>query len=196
MLDRDLTPVLQQVLDGDPDRGIVVLGPDRRAVYANDAARLHLQDGTPRAVETLLPESLQPWLDAYCARVPVTRGSTFAERSYPSDDDRRLRITLETLRRAGGPFYVLRTAMAVPWSEPTIRRMQLRFHLTLREAQVVHWVARGLSNEEAANKLGIVAKTVKNVLMSVYGKMRVRNRVELALRAHDAPLRPVDARTP
>ena len=43
-----------------------------------------------------------------------------------------------------------------------------------------------------AQKLGIVEKTVKNVLMSVFTKCNVRNRVQLALRAYDAPVPPVD----
>ena len=79
---------------------------------------------------------------------------------------------------------------------PTVRRLQSRFGLTLREAQVAAGVARGHTNAEVAGKLGIVEKTVKNVLMSVFTKCRVRNRVELALRAFDAPIPGLDQRRP
>ena len=78
-----------------------------------------------------------------------------------------------------------------------MKRLQGRFGLTLREAQVAAGVARGLTNLEVASRLGIVEKTVKNVLMSVFTKCRVRNRVELALRAFEAPLAaPEPARSP
>ena len=86
------------------------------------------------------------------------------------------------------PHVVLRVHSQIPWSEPTVRRLQSRFGLTLREAQVAAGVARGHTNAEVAERLGIVEKTVKNVLMSVFTKCKVRNRVELALRAFDAPI--------
>jgi DNA-binding NarL/FixJ family response regulator len=89
---------------------------------------------------------------------------------------------------------VLRVASAIPWAEPTVRRLQSRFDLTLREAQVAAGVARGHTNAEVAERLGIVEKTAKNVLMSVFSKCRVRNRVELALRAFDAPVANIDGR--
>ena len=73
-----------------------------------------------------------------------------------------------------------------------VRRLQSRFGLTVREAQVAAGVARGHTNREVAGQLGIVEKTVKNVLMSVFTKCNVRNRVQLALRAYDAPVPPVD----
>ncbi len=86
---------------------------------------------------------------------------------------------------------MLRAHSATPWAEPTVRRLQSRFGLTVREAQVAAGVARGHTNREVAEQLGIVEKTVKNVLMSVFNKVNVRNRVQLALRAYDAPVAPV-----
>ena len=79
----------------------------------------------------------------------------------------------------------LGTLRAQPGAEPTIRRLQACWQLTVREAQVAACVARGQSNGEVATTLGIMEKTVKNCLLLVYQKMGVRNRVELALRAHD-----------
>jgi DNA-binding NarL/FixJ family response regulator len=94
------------------------------------------------------------------------------------------------------PHVVLRVHSQIPWCEPTVRRLQSRFGLTLREAQVAAGVARGHTNAEVAERLGIVEKTVKNVLMSVFTKCKVRNRVELALRAFDAPIADLNTRRP
>jgi DNA-binding CsgD family transcriptional regulator len=195
--DRDLSGLFRDLIEGDPERGVVILGADRRVVYANGAARAHLRDGSPRGGDPLLPASVQPWIEEFAARSPGQRFPTSAEAWYPSDTDRRLRLTLDSISREATAVLVLRSSPAQAWPEPTVKRLQGRFGLTLREAQVAAGVARGLTNLEVANRLGIVEKTVKNVLMSVFTKCRVRNRVELALRAFEAPLpAPEPARSP
>ena len=56
--------------------------------------------------------------------------------------------------------------------------------LTEREEQVLVAVARGLTNHEVAAELYISLSTVKTHLGSLMTKLRVRNRVELALWAY------------
>jgi DNA-binding NarL/FixJ family response regulator len=186
--DRDMTVVLRELMDADPEYGIVLMTPDRRVLYSNVAARSYLRDGTPRGEEALLPESVDRAIEDFVLRAQNQRGPTTAELHYPSDSDRRIRITLEAIRRDQGTYIVLRAQSATPWAEPTVRRLQSRFGLTVREAQVAAGVARGHTNREVAEQLGIVEKTVKNVLMSVFNKCTVKNRVQLALRAYDAPV--------
>jgi DNA-binding CsgD family transcriptional regulator len=191
--DRDVATALRDLIDADPEHGMVLLTADRRVLYSNVAARGFLRDGTPRSEEALLPESLDRLLQDFVARARNQRGPASAEVNYPSDQDRKVRVTFEALRREEGLFVVLRANSAMPWAEPTVRRLQSRFGLTVREAQVAAGVARGHTNREVAGQLGIVEKTVKNVLMSVFTKCNVRNRVQLALRAYDAPVPPVDS---
>ena len=193
--DRDVATALRDLIDADPEHGMVLLTADRRVLYSNVAARGYLRDGTPRSEEALLPESLDRVLQDFVVRARNQRGPAIAELNYPNDQDRKVRITLEALRREEGLFVELRAHTAMPWAEPTVRRLQSRFGLTVREAQVAAGVARGHTNREVAGQLGIVEKTVKNVLMSVFTKCNVRNRVQLALRAYDAPVPPVDSPT-
>lgn len=193
--ERDVAGALRELIDADAEYGVVLLTADRRVLYSNVAARGFLRDGTPRSEEALLPESLERVLEGFVARARGQRGPLTAELHYPSDQDRRVRIVLEALRRDNELFVVLRAHSAQPWAEPTVRRLQSRFGLTVREAQVAAGVARGHTNREVAGQLGIVEKTVKNVLMSVFTKCNVRNRVQLALRAYDAPVPPVDEPT-
>ena len=186
--ERDLTSALRDLVDSDPDHGVVLMTADRRVLYSNAAARTHLRDGTPRGEEALLPETMDRLIEGFVSRAQTQRGPTSAELYYPSDTDRRVRISIEAVRRDAGMHVVLRAHPATPWAEPTVRRLQSRFGLTVREAQVAAGVAKGHTNAEVAGQLGIVEKTVKNVLMSVFTKCSVRNRVELALRAYDAPV--------
>lgn len=53
--------------------------------------------------------------------------------------------------------------------------------LTAREYQVARLVAAGCSNQEIGHRLRISVQTVKNHLQSVFRKLALDNRVELAL---------------
>jgi DNA-binding NarL/FixJ family response regulator len=55
--------------------------------------------------------------------------------------------------------------------------------LTRRELDVVRHLAIGLKNADIAQQLSISEETVKAHLSNVFGKLRVRDRVELALYA-------------
>ena len=191
--DRDVATVARDLLDSDQDRGSVLLSLDRDVLYSNAAARNLLRDGSPRGKDGLLPALIDEWLVRFIERAREQRGPASADLYYPNEQDRRMQVTFETLQRPDGSrkgdmHVVLRVQTARAWNEPTVRRLQSRFGLTLREAQVAAGVARGHTNAEVASRLGIVEKTVKNVLMSVFNKCTVRNRVELALRAYDAPV--------
>lgn len=54
-------------------------------------------------------------------------------------------------------------------------------HLTNREQEIVHYVARGLSNKEIANQMGVSDKTVKTHLHSIFSKLQVSRRMDLVL---------------
>jgi DNA-binding NarL/FixJ family response regulator len=55
--------------------------------------------------------------------------------------------------------------------------------LTTREAEIVDLVAKGLGNQQIARRLGVAVTTVRTHLSSLYGKLRLKSRVELALYA-------------
>ena len=58
--------------------------------------------------------------------------------------------------------------------------------LSKRESDILRRVARGMSNREVAEELGLQEKTVKHYMTSILEKLQVRNRVEAALIARDA----------
>jgi DNA-binding NarL/FixJ family response regulator len=58
--------------------------------------------------------------------------------------------------------------------------------LTAREAEILRLVAEGLSNRQIARRLGVAVTTVRTHLNSLYGKLRLERRVELALYAQTA----------
>jgi DNA-binding NarL/FixJ family response regulator len=69
------------------------------------------------------------------------------------------------------------------WHEDTNGLEQEQVRLTAREIEVIGLVVDGLSNAEVAGQLGLKEQTVKNHVARIMSKLRVRNRVELALKA-------------
>jgi DNA-binding NarL/FixJ family response regulator len=53
--------------------------------------------------------------------------------------------------------------------------------LTDREERLVRILASGATNREIASRLGLREQTVKNRLSAIYGKLGLRNRLELAV---------------
>jgi two-component system, NarL family, nitrate/nitrite response regulator NarL len=65
--------------------------------------------------------------------------------------------------------------------QPPPSRDRNRWHLSPRELQIVALVAQGYKNKGLAEKLFISEQTVKNHLHNIFDKLRVGDRVELAL---------------
>ena len=56
-------------------------------------------------------------------------------------------------------------------------------HLTPRERQIIRAVASGLANRQIAVEFGISEQTVKNQLSTLYQKVGVSSRTQLAVYA-------------
>ena len=56
-----------------------------------------------------------------------------------------------------------------------------RTHPNEREQRVIELVARGLKNKEVADEIGTTEHVIKNYLRTIYDKLGLWNRVELAL---------------
>lgn len=70
---------------------------------------------------------------------------------------------------------LLRRATSAPPETVRIDEVEL---LTPREVQVLQLAARGLSNKDIAEELGITVRTVKGHLINIYSKMKVKSRTE------------------
>jgi two-component system nitrate/nitrite response regulator NarL len=98
----------------------------------------------------------------------------------------QLRLVANTVKHGGFwlPPSLMRTFMAsasglvAQISAPAVASLD---SLTKREQQVAKAVAEGLSNKEIAERLNISERTVKARLTTVFQKLDVRDRVQLAL---------------
>lgn len=83
------------------------------------------------------------------------------------------------------PNVTLRLLEAFAGSAPAGPPPQPNEPLTEREEHVLATVARGLSNTKIAHELHISLSTVKTHISSVMTKIGARNRVEVAIWAHE-----------
>ncbi|MFP5076917.1 response regulator [Rhizobium sp. YIM 134829] len=74
------------------------------------------------------------------------------------------------------------TALRQTSDEDTLRAT---FQLTVRESEVLLWIARGKANRDIADILGLSARTVNKHLETIYVKLGVENRASAAVKAAD-----------
>jgi DNA-binding NarL/FixJ family response regulator len=73
---------------------------------------------------------------------------------------------------------------------PSGGKPAFRERLSRREQEIVHLIVGGLSNLEAANRLGITEATVKAHLTRIFQKLALRGRAQLAARYHGSVVAP------
>ncbi|MBB1250017.1 MULTISPECIES: DNA-binding response regulator [unclassified Rhizobium] len=62
-------------------------------------------------------------------------------------------------------------------------RLRQHFQLTIREAEVLVWIAKGKSNRDIGEILGLSSRTVNKHLEQIYVKLGVENRASAAVKA-------------
>jgi DNA-binding CsgD family transcriptional regulator len=100
----------------------------------------------------------------------------------------RLRIEVTAVGKGRTQFHLWREGMAQnvvsppPGVDGVVAAPHAADGLTQREREVALLVADGLRSREVAERLGIASQTVKSHLKTIFDKLGVRNRVELARR--------------
>ncbi|MDR3372799.1 MAG: response regulator transcription factor [Ancalomicrobiaceae bacterium] len=91
------------------------------------------------------------------------------------------RLALSALGRAGDDEFLFRLMSDdVGGEEAVLRR---RFAVTSREAEVLVWIARGKSNKDIGDILGMSPRTVNKHLETIFAKLGVENRASAAVLA-------------
>jgi DNA-binding response OmpR family regulator/DNA-binding CsgD family transcriptional regulator len=94
------------------------------------------------------------------------------------------KLQFEYLGMVGGDEYLFRLARAQEEGQEEVLRQH--FGLTARESDVLLWIARGKSNKDIGDILGLSPRTVNKHLEQVYTKLGVENRASAAIKAIQA----------
>lgn len=124
-----------------------------------------------------LPPELKGLADGAQLGSPGVRRSLTMERG-----GERLRIEATAVGKGRTQLHLWREFLAPGAPEGEFRPPPAADGLTQREREVALLVADGLRSREVAERLGIASQTVKSHLKTIFDKLGVRNRVELARR--------------
>ena len=97
-----------------------------------------------------------------------------------SENDRKL-FQIAYLEQTGANEFLFRVTPLNPVSEDETLRRQ--FPLTVRESEVLLWIAKGKTNRDIGDILGLSTRTVNKHLETIYVKLGVENRASAAVKA-------------
>jgi len=152
-------------------RYLLAVNRQGKVIWATPQAQKLLTDSLgPAGVEDLvLPEPLQQWLDA-----AQKKAGAKATVSFPEHPE----LQLHYMGKAGGNEFLLRLAKDTSADLPAEFTSELG--LTTREGEVLSWLAKGKTNRDIAQILGLSPRTVDKHLEQIYAKLGVENRTAAA----------------
>jgi DNA-binding NarL/FixJ family response regulator len=120
-----------------------------------------------------LPLDLPEWLERH-RQDPGQTGDTLAVASDVVDR----RLALAFVGQIGTDEYLFRLGETERAADEQV--LKQRLPITLREAEVLMWIARGKSNRDIAEILGLSPRTVNKHLEQIFSKLGVENRTSAA----------------
>ena len=104
----------------------------------------------------------------------LSKGESFEQTSQ---------VLLEALTRAGIPVQWRPNAVVNPRNQAdNLSRMRNGslpgIHLTIKQQEVMQYLAAGMSNKEIARKLNLSPETIKTHLREIFTRMNVKNRTQ------------------
>lgn len=161
-------------------RFLLAVSGDGRILWNTPQAAKLLKQSYPglEELDFRLPSDITAWLERAAGS-----GRNAATWTGGTDGNR---LELSYLGQVRADEHVLRLAGTQAGSE--IATLRHRLSLTAREAEVLIWLARGKSNRDISDILGISPRTVNKHLEQIYEKLGVENRASataLAIRSLD-----------
>jgi DNA-binding CsgD family transcriptional regulator len=140
--------------------GVIIIGHRGSVDYASPRAHRWLRAYFPLAAPGRLPEELAAWLKANRNRL--------GQRLTVTRQGQQLHVSLVADGSDQSP--VLELDERHTWFD----------RLTPREAQILHLLSAGETNQQMADGLAVSRRTVENHLQSIYRKLGVSNRTAAA----------------
>ena len=160
-------------------RHLVAVSDSGRVLWSTPQIQALLAtSGTPETMLAELGVELGAWLSARptANALPQERRQSF---SLELTDG--LAVQLHPLGRTGPDENLFRVTAEDEGGQ--VSALQEQFTLTQRESEVLIWIAKGKSNKDIGEILGLSPRTVNKHLEQIFVKLGVENRASAAVRA-------------
>jgi len=131
------------------------------------------------AAGSTLSDELRAWITGSTGRPPAQTGDELLVGTGPD----RLRFRLISRVSEREILLVVQQAAGEVIEREGAQRLQQRFSLTSREAEVLYWLCAGKANRDIADILGMSPRTTNKHLEHVYTKLGVESRSAAVARA-------------
>ncbi|MBJ3783703.1 response regulator transcription factor [Devosia sediminis] len=166
-------------------RHLVAFGPEGLVLWSTPQAnRLLDRAGIDAGEQPVMSRQFVAWKQSAGDALAPGGGFDLDLASAP-------RLQFAFLGLVGGDEYLFRLSPALEDGQEGVLRQH--FGLTARESDVLLWIARGKSNRDIGDILGLSPRTVNKHLEQVYAKLGVENRASAAIKAIQALQAPFDA---
>jgi DNA-binding NarL/FixJ family response regulator len=164
-------------------RFLLAVSRQGKIMWATPQAQKLLSDNLATGAddEIVLPPPMLQWLEQ--AQSGKAGSKTPAMASFPNNEQLRLQY----MRKLGPNEFLLRLAKDSNANMPAEFSSELG--LTTREGEVLAWLAKGKTNRDIAQILGLSPRTVDKHLEQIYAKLGVENRTAAAAIATNASRR-------
>lgn len=157
------------------DNAVVVLDSTGQALWKTGRARLWLAQYFSEAEDAPgLPAALQAWVTLQLQAPP---GEGAAPVFQTVHGDHQLTLSLSASRKTGETLLLLEERVRPP--DPTLA-LAASFQLTAREVEVLLWLAKGKTNRDIGEILGMAPRTVNKHLEHIFVKLGVETRAAAA----------------
>ncbi|MHA6297601.1 response regulator [Devosia sp. CAU 1758] len=159
-------------------RHLVAFGTEGAVLWSTPQAnRLLERSGVDAALQPDMSRSFVAWRRGEGDRLIPGGSFELNVRAAPI-------LQFSYLGVVGGDEFLFRIARAQEEGQEELLRQH--FGLTARESDVLLWIARGKSNKDIGDILGLSPRTVNKHLEQVYAKLGVENRASAAIKAIQA----------
>ena len=161
-------------------RYLLAVNSEGKIMWATPQAQKLLSDALSSGSDddVVLPDPIPQWLDQ--ARKGKAGSKATIMTALPGNDQLRLQF----MGRFGTNEFLLR--LAKDSSTETPAEFSNELGLTTREGEVLSWLAKGKTNRDIAQILGLSPRTIDKHLEQIYSKLGVENRTAAAAIAVNA----------
>jgi DNA-binding NarL/FixJ family response regulator len=161
-------------------RYLLAVNSEGKIMWATPQAQKLLSDALSSGSDddVVLPDPIPQWLDQ--ARKGKAGSKATIMTALPGNDQLRLQF----MGRLGANEFLLR--LAKDYGTETPAEFSSELGLTTREGEVLSWLAKGKTNRDIAQILGLSPRTIDKHLEQIYSKLGVENRTAAAAIAVNA----------